>query len=67
MFTKNYLLKIYFVASIFLNKTKKHFLIFILDIFALTKTQFIINILQSKFTQKRLVRLLTLYLTIVII
>ncbi len=67
MFTKNYLSKIYFVASIFFNKIRKHFLIFILNIFVLTKTQFIINILQLEFTQKRLVKLLTLYLIIAII
>ncbi len=67
MFTKNYLFKIYFVVSISLNKIKKYFLIFILNIFALTKAQFIINILQLKFTQKRFVKLLTLYLIIAII
>ncbi len=67
MFIKNYLFKIYFVVSIFFNKIKKYFLIFILSIFALTKAQFIINILQLKFTQKRLIKLLILYLIIVII
>ncbi len=51
----------------FLNKIQKYFLIFILSIFILTKTQFIVNILQSKFTQKRLNKLLTLYLIIAII
>jgi len=38
-----------------------------LDIFALTKAQFIINMLQLKFIQKRLIKLLTLYLIIIII
>jgi len=53
--------------SISLNKIKRYFLIFILNIFDLTKTQFIINILQLKFTQKRLNKLLILYLIIAII
>ena len=49
-----------------LNKIKKYFLIFILSIFALTKAQFIINISQLKSTQKKLIKLLTLYLIIVV-
>jgi len=50
-----------------LNKIEKLFLIFILNIFILIKAQFIINILQLKFTQKRLNKLLTLYYTLNII
>ncbi len=37
-----------------------------LNIFALTKAQFIINMLQLKFTQKRVIKLLILYLIIII-
>jgi hypothetical protein len=66
MFTKNYLSKIYFVASMFLNRIEKHFLIFMLSISILTKTQFIINMSQLKFTQKRFNKLLTLYSVIVV-
>ncbi len=67
MFTKNYLFEIYFVISIFFNRIKKYFLISILNIFALAKTQFIINILQLEFIQKRLIQLSILYLIIAII
>ncbi len=38
-----------------------------LNIFALIKAQFIIDMSQLKFTQKRLIKLLTLYLIIVVI